>query len=93
MKQARRAALTAATVSTVHAQGTAGFGARLQAVPAMIRDTLSGEYDGLGKAASSRWSWLWPTWCLRSTSCPRPCSPSPGWSTTPPSPSGCWPQP
>ena len=49
MKQARRAALTAATVSTVHAQGTAGFGARLQAVPAMIRDTLSGEYDGLGK--------------------------------------------
>lgn len=49
MKQARRAALTAATVSTVHAQGSAGFGARLRAVPPMIRDTMTGEYDGLGK--------------------------------------------
>lgn len=49
MKQARRAALTAATVSTVNAHGSAGFGTRLRAVPRMIRDTMSGQYDGLGK--------------------------------------------
>jgi uncharacterized membrane protein YkvA (DUF1232 family) len=49
MKSARRAALTAATVSTMQAQGNNGFFSRLSAVPRMIRDTMAGEYDGLGK--------------------------------------------
>jgi uncharacterized membrane protein YkvA (DUF1232 family) len=49
MKQARRAALTAATVSTMNAHGRSGFFTRLAAVPRMIRDTMSGDYDGLGK--------------------------------------------
>lgn len=49
MKNARSAALTAATVSTMDAYGRNGFFARLSAVPRMIRDTMSGDYDGLGK--------------------------------------------
>lgn len=49
MKDARRAALSAATVSTMNAHGTNGFFTRVSAVPRMIRDTMSGEYDGLGK--------------------------------------------
>ena len=49
MKQARTAALTAATVSTMNSYGHNGFFARLGAAPRMIRETLSGDYDGLGK--------------------------------------------
>lgn len=49
MKQARRAALSAATVSTIATTGQSGFFARLSAVPRMVRDTMSGDYDGLGK--------------------------------------------
>ena len=49
MKSSRRAALTAATVSTMNAHGTNGFLARAKAVPPMLRDTATGRYDGLGK--------------------------------------------
>ncbi len=49
MKQVRRAALTAATVSTMNAHGRSGFLTRVAAVPRMIRDTMTGEYSGLGK--------------------------------------------
>lgn len=49
MKSARRAALTAATVSTMQTQGNNGFFTRAAAVPQMIRDTMAGQYDGLGK--------------------------------------------
>ncbi len=49
MKEARRAALTAATVSTIQADGPNGFFTRLAAVPRMLRDTMAGRYVGLGK--------------------------------------------
>lgn len=49
MKTARRAALTAATVSTLNSPGGHGLFERLGAVPRMIRDTFAGDYEGLGK--------------------------------------------
>ena len=49
MQQARKAALTAATVSAMSSHGTHGFFSRLAAVPRMLRDTLNGSYDGLGR--------------------------------------------
>ena len=49
MKAARRAALSAATVSTLQSQGPNGFFSRLGAVPHMLRDTFNGSYSGLGK--------------------------------------------
>lgn len=49
MKPARSAALTAATVSAMRQEGTDGFMTRVAAVPRMLRDTATGEYDGLGK--------------------------------------------
>lgn len=49
MNPTRKAALTAATVNAVHTQGAHGFFSKLAAVPRMIRDTLRGEYRGLGR--------------------------------------------
>ena len=49
MKAARRAALSAATVSTLQSQGPNGFFSRLGAVPHLLRDTFNGSYSGLGK--------------------------------------------
>ena len=49
MKSSRRAALTAATVSTMNAHGNTVFLSRMKAVPPMLRDTATGRYDGLGK--------------------------------------------
>lgn len=49
MNAARKAALTAATVNAVHTQGAHGFFTRIAAVPRMIRDTLRGDYRGLGR--------------------------------------------
>lgn len=49
MKTARRAALTAATVNAIQTDGSHGFFARLAAVPRMFRDTLTGDYKGLGR--------------------------------------------
>lgn len=49
MNPARKAALTAATVNAVHTRGAHGFLSRLAAVPRMIRDSLRGDYRGLGR--------------------------------------------
>lgn len=49
MQQARKAALTAATVSAMSSHGTHGFMSRLAAVPRMVRDTFNGSYRGLSR--------------------------------------------
>lgn len=49
MKQARRTALTAATVNAMQTHGNYGFLSRVGAIPRMLRDTLRGDYPGLGK--------------------------------------------
>lgn len=47
-RRRRKAAYTAAAAAAM-SDGPLGFGQRVASVPGLIRDTLSGRYDGLGK--------------------------------------------
>jgi uncharacterized membrane protein YkvA (DUF1232 family) len=48
MSRRRRTAAMSAAAAAM-SEGPLGFGQRVASVPALVRDTLSGRYDGLGK--------------------------------------------
>lgn len=52
----RRAALAAATVGAARAHGGPGLLARAAALPALVRDTLLGRYDGTGRGTLVLWA-------------------------------------
>ncbi len=47
-RRRRKAAYTAAAAAAM-SDGPLGFGQRVASLPALVRDTLNGRYDGLGK--------------------------------------------
>jgi uncharacterized membrane protein YkvA (DUF1232 family) len=49
MANARQKAAYAAAAAAAAAEGPTGFGARLASIPRLVRDVLSGRYDGLSK--------------------------------------------
>lgn len=49
MSRRRRTAAYTAAAAAAMSDGPVGFGQRVASVPGLIRDTLSGRYDGLGK--------------------------------------------
>lgn len=51
----RRAALAAATAGAVRSHGGPGLAARLASLPALVRDTVAGRYDGVGRPTLLLW--------------------------------------
>ncbi len=49
MSQRRRKAAYTAAAAAAMSEGPMSFGQRVACVPGLVRDTLSGRYDGLGK--------------------------------------------
>lgn len=49
MSRRRRTAAYTAAAAAAASDGPVGFGQRIASVPGLVRDTLSGRYDGLGK--------------------------------------------
>jgi uncharacterized membrane protein YkvA (DUF1232 family) len=49
MSRRRRTAAMSAAAAAAMSEGPLGFGQRVASVPALVRDTLSGRFGGLGK--------------------------------------------
>ncbi len=49
MSQRRRKAAYTAAAAAAMSEGPTSFGQRVASVPGLVRDTLNGRYDGLGK--------------------------------------------
>jgi uncharacterized membrane protein YkvA (DUF1232 family) len=49
MSRRRRTAAMSAATAAAMSEGPLGFGQRVSSLPALVRDTLSGRYDGLGR--------------------------------------------
>lgn len=49
MSQRRRKAAYTAAAAAAMSEGPTSFGQRVTSVPGLVRDTLNGRYDGLGK--------------------------------------------
>jgi uncharacterized membrane protein YkvA (DUF1232 family) len=49
MSRRRRTAAMSAAAAAAMSEGPLGFGQRMASLPALVRDTLSGRYDGFGR--------------------------------------------